>query len=312
MYSLKELFQLPAEYEVNKKLTKKNFLNNPNLTTVERRKLNHYLISIDLVYDIKKLDNNEIILMDIEITEPWAIPEITEIIARSIPQYLFIYIHWNNYGQFVVLETKAHSKDKNRRVISGEKGIWKFGNDTTDFQTVNVIYNLVSILTDYSKNAKETINYCISILNGFGSRNIKQVSFQNKSKEEKWIEKGKKFNDNPFESSYDEEYDYCEYNQSSDYNCEEEDIDYAEKMFFISSACEGAYALYQEVTEDYVEDEWLIFYARCCAEVFNYLFNSNIPKFFYYRLGVEFYKREYRLEDNYYIDLVVELMEERY
>lgn len=66
---MKQLLAFPKKYEVTGKITKDRFLNSGNLTDAEKKVLELYLKNINILYDIRFLDQSEMIVLEIELTD---------------------------------------------------------------------------------------------------------------------------------------------------------------------------------------------------------------------------------------------------
>lgn len=111
-------FVFPKQYIVKKEMGKDRFLNNANLTPRERETIETYVDDIQVLYDIRCCDEDEIIVFgaDVKRLKNNYTPHlIASSIAASLPYHSLIVLYYYEYVYFYMFNTRENKYDPRRR-----------------------------------------------------------------------------------------------------------------------------------------------------------------------------------------------------
>lgn len=115
---MKQLLAFPKKYEVTGKITKDRFLNSGNLTDAEKKVLELYLKNINILYDIRFLDQSEMIVLEIELTDAergkYGLSNLVKAIAQSIPYLCMLLVRTEGVIRFFTFDRKENEFDDSR------------------------------------------------------------------------------------------------------------------------------------------------------------------------------------------------------
>ena len=136
---MKQLLAFPKKYEVTGKITKDRFLNSGNLTDAEKKVLELYLKNINILYDIRFLDQSEMIVLEIELTDAergkYGLSNLVKAIAQSIPYLCMLLVRTEGVIRFFTFDRKENEFDDSRsrvRDICSSQDIIPIKEDISD------------------------------------------------------------------------------------------------------------------------------------------------------------------------------------
>lgn len=117
------LFQFPKKFEVNKKLDKDIFLRNANLTEEERRHIQDFMVTTNVLYDIVFNDKSEMVILHSELKY---IPKINYFlynyayaIAKSLPYRCLLVLQCEGVIKIVTFIEHTNTQDNRRMAVDG-------------------------------------------------------------------------------------------------------------------------------------------------------------------------------------------------
>lgn len=165
---MKQLLAFPKKYEVTGKITKDRFLNSGNLTDAEKKVLELYLKNINILYDIRFLDQSEMIVLEIELTDAergkYGLSNLVKAIAQSIPYLCMLLVRTEGVIRFFTFDRKENEFDDSRsrvRDICSSQDIIPIKEDISDHLEEDVI--IKSLYEKYKhgfENMQEFIAEC--------------------------------------------------------------------------------------------------------------------------------------------------------
>lgn len=165
---MKQLLAFPKKYEVTGKITKDRFLNSGNLTDAEKKVLELYLKKINILYDIRFLDQSEMIVLEIELTDAergkYGLSNLVKAIAQSIPYLCMLLVRTEGVIRFFTFDRKENEFDDSRsrvRDICSSQDIIPIKEDISDHLEEDVI--IKSLYEKYKhgfENMQEFIAEC--------------------------------------------------------------------------------------------------------------------------------------------------------
>lgn len=304
---MKDLIRLPDKFVIKKKLTKDKFLQGANLIDSEKEKIDRLVSSIDLVYDVPFSDNSEIIIIDVALKLRYLSTtdaEVAQIIARSIPHDCIIYVHADGFGMISIFLTRANTNNINRRVIEKQTTSPMFDEHAPAFEIQNLLKEIKHELTTGHISAEIAMMRCICHIEDCRVAYRFDDSVQIKKLSENILTQLE------YGAEHKKEVLLYDLNQDS-YSSRIRN----KKLAIIKTEdalINSAYALYDEVSNNFEENDWLLLYAQCCNDILNDYYNLPATDIFYQKLAAVFFDKEFFILDDDCIYYIKERLEEEY
>lgn len=329
---MKNLIQLPKEFEIHKKgFSKKTFLNNATLTNKENGLIVKFVKEMLLLYDIRYHDGSEIILMDVELLYRLNYRtdiDIAKVISTALPYNCITLLRNEEYVRIVVFSKRQNTIQVCRSVLLDQASTNIFDINKPFFGEDITIRELATQLCDISSTANNVIDRCINII-GNNKTTFFGDEVENYKSDRKLLEEIKAGMEDGFDPESERieytAYSYDDYGTDEDYDLALERnwysvYDYDEELEILSkeeTLCDCAYTFYIESNSEISELDWLLQYAGCCAEVMSRLYsNYNMKSDFYRKLGAAFSKKmEVNLKEYSHameLELLQEILYEEY
>ena len=117
------VFELPEKYRVKKELGKEQYLRLGNLSPAERKYIEVYANSIDILYDIPFQDSSEMVVISSEIELPvlkrrYFCLNYAKAIAQSVPYYCLVIIRYRSTVKLYAFDKRYNLNDQIRMVVT--------------------------------------------------------------------------------------------------------------------------------------------------------------------------------------------------
>ena len=147
-----DLLSLPEKYKVNKIIDKQSFIKKANLTPAERKKVESFLSSIKILYDVNFSDSSELIFLELSIKymmDKFTVRHIARCIAASIPHKVILFAHCPKGTQLIVFQGKSNKFNSFRTSIISFICSPYFDYRNPGYITKSIFEELSNISNDY-------------------------------------------------------------------------------------------------------------------------------------------------------------------
>ena len=113
----------PEKYRVNKKLGREVFLRNANLTDYERRYVQDFMLTANVLYDIVFSDKSEVVVLHSELKyiprKKYFLQNYANAIAKSLPHKCLLILQCSGVAKIIVFHEHENPNDARRMVVDG-------------------------------------------------------------------------------------------------------------------------------------------------------------------------------------------------
>lgn len=286
-----DFFDFDEKYRVKKKMSPNKFLQGANLTPSEKEKLEKSLLEIEILYDLRSVNGEELVIIGAEVGNfmryGLKMKELAKAIAQSISYPSVIVLYLGRHAQISLFSTRKNKNDNSRRLIEKTRTSKIFSADEPEYYIFDLLKAIYETDLPLTKAPDKVIEEWM--------RKIEYDS-DDSSKENRYFEYVDDANDIVFENDSDDDFD--DYDPDDEKALFEEDdsdekfresyvnclANYSLQLFeeYQSLLAENGLKIYSEdkVYEDGDEvveidkDEWIFWYIDTCEDLIEVAFDK--------------------------------------